>query len=213
MISYWVPARRYVEPRRSTSRIIPNEDIRQTRETRRVQERVQEPKWAQTCIDPRAIQQRNDTRKGRRTGGGSTDEGGRAGDEDAEEVALGRDVGVGATGGVEEAGVGAFGKGGEVRRDDGVLVGRTGEVVGEATAGEEARDSGLGNVVGGTDGGHAGLRHFVIRRKDIKKEGDECSQWTASGESGDEDGGVCAVVGEALLSGGIRVACRTIRLD
>lgn len=156
----WVPPRRNVEACRSTSRIIPDENIRQTREPGRVQERVQEPKRAQTRIDPRTIQQRDNSRKRRRTGRSTTDKGRRAVDEDAEEVALGGDVGVGTAGGVEEAGVGAFGEGGEIGRDDGVLVRGTGEVVGEATAGEEARDGGLRDVVGGADGGHADTIFF-----------------------------------------------------
>lgn len=78
---------------------------------------------------------------------------------------MGGDVGVGATGGVEESGVGAFGESGEVGRYDGVLVGRTSEVVGETTAGEESGDGSLGDVVGGTDGGDAGTDVRQLERR------------------------------------------------
>lgn len=153
--TYRIPTLRHIEPRRSTPRIMPNKNIRQPRPPTRIQHRVQKPKRAQTRINPRTIQQRNNSRKRRRTSRRSTNEDGLATNEDTEEVALGGDVGIGAAGSVEETSVGALRERREVRRDDGVLVGRTGEVVGETATGEEAGDGGFGDVVGGAYRGDA----------------------------------------------------------
>ena len=74
---------------------------------------------------------------------------------------MGGDIRVGTAGGVEQTGVGSLGERSEVSGDDGVLVGRTGEIVGEASAGEESRDGGFRDVVCGTDSGYAEDEDFM----------------------------------------------------
>jgi hypothetical protein len=147
--SHGVPSFGSVEPRRPTSWVIPGRNIIKPTDGLAVDHWVQESQRRQFLLQPRIVEQRDETVEGGARSRSSTDGDWGALEEDTEVVGLGGDVWVCATVGIEETFVGLT-EALEERRDSFLLVGWAGEVVAKSAAREV--DSDFRNMSGSANG-------------------------------------------------------------